>query len=53
MLSVSAYIDAPPDELVLALTEIATQRGLDQPVERASDTREEFLGQSSAQRTRS
>jgi hypothetical protein len=43
MLSVNAAIDARHDELLRALTEIAKQRGLDEPVERANESMRTIL----------
>jgi hypothetical protein len=43
MLLVNAAIDARHDELLRALTEIAKQRGLDEPVERANDSKRTIL----------
>jgi hypothetical protein len=43
MLSVNAAIDAHHDELLRALAEIAKQRGLDEPVERANESKRTIL----------
>ena len=43
MLSVNAAIDARHDELLRALTEIAKQRGLDEPVESANESKRTIL----------
>ena len=43
MLSVNAAIDARHDELLRALTEIAKQRRLDQPVESADESKRTIL----------
>jgi hypothetical protein len=43
MLSANAAIDARHDELLRTLIEIAKQRGLDEPVERANESKRTIL----------